>query len=46
MQKNIVYVIGLSPQIAREDILMRYEYLSQYGKIVSLTITRESHESD
>jgi hypothetical protein len=26
MQKNIVYVINLSPHFAREEILTRYEY--------------------
>ena len=46
MQKNIVYVIGLSPQIAREEVLRRYEYFGQYGRITTITINKESHMSD
>ena len=41
MQNNIVYVINLSPQIAREEVLLRYEYFGQYGKIMSLTINKD-----
>jgi len=41
MQKNIVYVINLSPQIAKDDLLSKYEYFGQYGKIVSITINKE-----
>jgi CCR4-NOT transcription complex subunit 4 len=47
MQKNIVYVINLSPQIAREEVLVRFEYFGQYGKIVSVTINNEhAYNSD
>jgi CCR4-NOT transcription complex subunit 4 len=47
MQKNIVYVINLSPQIAREEVLVKFEYFGQYGKIVSVTINNEhAYNSD
>lgn len=41
MQKSIVYVINLSPQIAREELLSKVEYFGQYGRIMSLTINKE-----
>ena len=41
MQKNIVYVINLSPQIAREELLSKVEYFGQYGRITALTINKE-----
>jgi len=33
IQKSTVYVIGLSPTLADESLMRRYEYFGQYGKI-------------
>lgn len=33
LQKHILYVIGISPSIAKEEILKRYEFFGQYGRI-------------
>ena len=36
VQRNLVYVIGLSPAIADEEVLRRDDFFGQYGKIVSI----------
>mmetsp|Transcript_6621 Transcript_6621/g.11652 ORF Transcript_6621/g.11652 Transcript_6621/m.11652 type:complete len:102 (-) Transcript_6621:2741-3046(-) len=33
VQRNLVYVISLSPELADEAKLSRYEYFGQYGSI-------------
>lgn len=38
--KNLVYIIGLSPKIANRDLLMKYEYLSQFGKILKIVVNK------
>ena len=38
-QRTLVYVMGLSPRIAREEILRRHEYFGQYGKVLKIVIT-------
>jgi CCR4-NOT transcription complex subunit 4 len=35
-------VIGVSPSIAKEEIITRYEYFGQYGKIIKVTINKEN----
>ena len=40
--KNLVYIIGLSESIADKDILMKYEYLGQYGKILKIIINKKN----
>jgi CCR4-NOT transcription complex subunit 4 len=42
LQKNTLYIIGVSPSIAKEDTLKKYEYFGQYGRILSVTINKES----
>ena len=39
--KNLVYVIGLSQNIAAKEILIKYEYFGQYGKIVKIVINKK-----
>ena len=34
--KNLVYVIGLSQNIASKETLIKYEYFGQYGHIVKI----------
>ena len=41
LQRNTLYVIGLSPNVAKEETLRRYEYFSQYGRILTVTINKE-----
>lgn len=40
VQKNLVYVIGLTSRLANEEVLRRPEYFGQYGKIVKIVINR------
>lgn len=37
-QKNLVYVIGLSSSLAREETLVRNEYFGQYGRISKVVV--------
>ena len=39
--KNLVYVIGLSQNIACRDTLMKYEYFGQYGSIRKIVINKK-----
>ena len=39
--KNLVYIIGLSESMADKNILMKYEYLGQYGKILKIIINKK-----
>jgi len=38
-QRAAVHVTGLSPRIAKEEILRRHEYFGQYGKIVRVAVS-------
>ena len=38
IQKTLVYVIGLSPEIASENMLKSLDYFGQYGKIEKIVI--------
>ena len=38
--KNLVYIIGLSSQIANKDKLKKYEYLGQYGTIIKIVVNK------
>jgi CCR4-NOT transcription complex subunit 4 len=40
IRRNLVYAVGLSPAIAREDILQKPEYFGQYGKIAKIVLNR------
>ncbi|CAG8710231.1 11106_t:CDS:2, partial [Dentiscutata erythropus] len=42
VQKNLVYVIGLSPKIANEEILRSHDYFGQYGKIAKIVVNRRN----
>lgn len=38
IKRNLVYMIGIDPKIAHKDILIRREYLGQYGKITKILV--------
>lgn len=38
IQRDLVYVIGIPVDIATEEILSRYEYFGQYGKIKKIVV--------
>ena len=38
--KNLVYIIGLSSNIANKEKLNKYEYLGQYGSIVKIVVNK------
>ncbi|KAI9783635.1 MAG: transcriptional repressor general negative regulator of transcription subunit 4 [Peltula sp. TS41687] len=43
VQKNLVYVVGLSPRIREEDLLNTLrgpQYFGQYGKIVKIVVSK------
>ena len=40
IQRNLVYVIGLAPKIAREELLRSHEYFGQYGEIIKAVVNR------
>jgi CCR4-NOT transcription complex subunit 4 len=39
-------VIGVAPSIAKEEVLKRYEYFGQYGKILQITIKDDPFQSE
>ena len=43
MQKNIVYVIGLSGTLANKDVLSSYKFFGQYGKILKIVINQSGY---
>ncbi|CAG8546562.1 3417_t:CDS:2 [Paraglomus brasilianum] len=45
VQKNLVYVIGLSPKIATEEILRSHDYFGQYGRIAKIVVNRRNTTS-
>lgn len=38
IQRTLVYAVGLSPRIAREEMLRRPEFFGQYGRIVKVAV--------
>lgn len=38
IQRTLVYVVGLSPRIAREDQLRRPEFFGQFGRIIKVAV--------
>jgi CCR4-NOT transcription complex subunit 4 len=42
MQKNLVFVVGLSTRIAEENVLRRNEYFGKYGKILKVAVNQST----
>ncbi|AFZ80247.1 hypothetical protein BEWA_031000 [Theileria equi strain WA] len=40
IQRNLVYVIGIPLKLAKKEILKRYEYFGQYGKIQHIVVNK------
>jgi len=40
IQRNLIYIIGLAPQIAKPEILEKFEYFGQYGKINKIVVNK------
>lgn len=38
IQKTLVYVIGIAPEIASEDTLRKPEYFGQYGELAKVVV--------
>ena len=38
--KNLVYIIGLSSNLANKEKLNKYEYLGQYGSIIKIVVNK------
>ena len=41
IQRNLVYVIGLAPEISYENELTRDEYFGQYGTITKIIVNKD-----
>ena len=39
--KNLVYVIGISENLSNKELLVKYEYFGQYGKIIKIVINKK-----
>ena len=46
MQRNLIYVIGLSQAIAKEDVLKKKEYFGRFGRIVKVAVNTKHIHSD
>ena len=42
MQKNLVFVIGLSPRLADPEVLKKNEYFGKYGRIYKVVINNHT----
>ncbi|KAJ1928052.1 transcriptional repressor general negative regulator of transcription subunit 4 [Tieghemiomyces parasiticus] len=42
IQKNLVYIIGLSNRVANEETLRRHEYFGQFGKITKVVVNKRN----
>ncbi|KAL4491432.1 hypothetical protein ABPG72_008088 [Tetrahymena utriculariae] len=42
IKKNLVYVIGIAPQLANEQILQSYQYFGQYGNIQKIVVNKNN----
>ena len=42
VQRNLVFVIGLSPRLADPEVLKRNEYFGKYGKIYKVVINNHT----
>jgi len=43
IQRNLVYVTNLALCIAKEELLRKFEYFGQYGKIEKIVINKNNH---
>ena len=41
LQHNLVYVVGLSPSIAREEVLRKREFFGRFGRILKVSVNRK-----
>ncbi len=46
VQRNLVYVIGISAKIAHEHILKEPEFFGQFGKIIKIVVNRKNFLSN
>ncbi len=42
IQRNLVFVIGLSPRLADPEVLKKNEYFGKYGKIYKVVINNHT----
>ncbi|VEU40649.1 unnamed protein product [Pseudo-nitzschia multistriata] len=45
IRRNLVYAVGLPPNISTEEQLRKPEYFGQYGKIAKIVINRSQTTS-
>ena len=46
MQRNLVYVIGLAPSLAKEEVLKEKNYFGKYGRIVKIAVNKKQVHGD
>ena len=42
VQKNLVFVVGLSQRLADQEVLKKQEYFGKFGKIVKVVINQNT----
>ncbi|UKK00248.2 RING-type E3 ubiquitin transferase [Theileria orientalis] len=42
IQRNLVYVVGIPLKLAKKEILKKYEYFGQYGKIQHIVVNKSN----
>lgn len=46
LQKNVVYVIGLTSLLANKNILSSWKFFGQYGKIVKIVVNKNGYNQN
>mmetsp|Transcript_21395 Transcript_21395/g.52420 ORF Transcript_21395/g.52420 Transcript_21395/m.52420 type:complete len:804 (-) Transcript_21395:242-2653(-) len=42
LQRNLVYVVGLTIRVAKEEILRKKQYLGKYGKLLKIVVNKKT----
>jgi len=46
LQRNLLYVVGLPPSIAKEELLRKKEMFGKFGRIIKVAITKRQAHGD
>lgn len=46
MQRNLVYVIGLAPALAKEEVLKQRQHFGRFGRIVKVAVNKKTAHGD
>eukprot|EP00397_Hematodinium_sp_SG-2012_P002146 GEMP01002152.1.p1 GENE.GEMP01002152.1~~GEMP01002152.1.p1 ORF type:complete len:1074 (+),score=335.57 GEMP01002152.1:101-3322(+) len=45
VQRNVIYVMGIAPSIAKAEVLRRPEFFGQYGTLLKVSVNRSAYVS-